>query len=154
MTLTFPAVLERLQLDAFDLCKLIETFVRHIPGLPRDLKRHLFSIEEKMLESLAWARGSSLYPKLVSACADPSGAPPLFSPCLLHGDSPMLSSPCIVWVACRCPGGGRAGGHGDGAAWQPSRQPDWLTIRQAGAGRIAGGVAAQDAQRWDSVAPP
>ena len=70
VTLTFPAVLERLQLKAFDLCKLIETFVRHEPLLPRELKRHLFNIEEKMLEALAFERGSSLYPRLIIACSD------------------------------------------------------------------------------------
>lgn len=73
VSLTFPAVLERLQLKAFDLCKLIETFVRHEPSLPRELKRHMFSIEEKMLEALAWERGSSLFPKLIMACSDSPG---------------------------------------------------------------------------------
>lgn len=45
--------------------------MRHIPAdaVPRELKRHLFSIEEKILEAQAWERGSSLYPLLVSACA-------------------------------------------------------------------------------------
>ena len=76
VTLTFPAVLERLKLKAFDLCKLIETFVRHELQLPRELKRHMFSIEEKMLESLAWERNSSLFPKLVVACNDIVGAEP------------------------------------------------------------------------------
>lgn len=71
--LTFPAVLERLQLKAFDLCKVIETFVRHEPMLPRELKRHLFNMEEKMLECLAWERGSSLYPRLISACNEAQG---------------------------------------------------------------------------------
>ena len=73
VTLTFPAVLERMQLKAFDLCKVIETFVRHEPQLPRELKRHLFNMEEKMLECLAWERGSSLYPRLISACNDSPG---------------------------------------------------------------------------------
>lgn len=77
VTLTFPAVLERLKLKAFDLCKLIETFVRHEPLLPRELKRHMFSIEEKMLEALAWERNSTLFPKLVVACNDIAGT---FSP--------------------------------------------------------------------------
>ena len=48
MTLQFPAVLERLALPAFDLCKLVGPFVRHEPTLPRELKRHLFSIEERV----------------------------------------------------------------------------------------------------------
>ena len=74
-SLTFPSVLERLNLKAFDLCKVIETFVRHEPLLPRELKRHLFNIEEKMLESLVWERGSSLYPKLISTTTDTPGIP-------------------------------------------------------------------------------
>lgn len=48
VTLQFPAVLERLGLPAFDLCKLVGPFVRHEPTLPRELKRHLFSIEERV----------------------------------------------------------------------------------------------------------
>lgn len=51
VTLQFPAVLERLALPAFDLCKLVGPFVRHEPTLPRELKRHLFSIEERVCPS-------------------------------------------------------------------------------------------------------
>ncbi len=68
MTHAFPAVLEKLELHAFDMCKIIDSFVRYEPSTPRDLKRHLHSIEEKIIESLAWERGSSLYPLLVAAC--------------------------------------------------------------------------------------
>ncbi|KAK9837434.1 hypothetical protein WJX81_002188 [Elliptochloris bilobata] len=91
VTLQFPAVLERLALPAFDLCKLVGPFVRHEPTLPRELKRHLFSIEERVLEALAWQRGSSLYPLLVAACAPAGvGSPPsaaVASPSSPH-DSP------------------------------------------------------------------
>lgn len=76
VTLQFPAVLERLALPAFDLCKLVGPFVRHEPTLPRELRRHLFSIEERVLEALAWQRGSSLYPLLVAACASAGAASP------------------------------------------------------------------------------
>jgi len=68
VTHAFPAVLEKLELHAFDMCKIIDSFVRYEPSTPRDLKRHLHSIEEKIVESLAWERGSSLYPLLVAAC--------------------------------------------------------------------------------------
>ena len=68
MTHAFPAVLEKLELHAFDMCKIIDSFVRYEPSTPRDLKRHLHSIEEKIVESLAWERGSSLHPLLVAAC--------------------------------------------------------------------------------------
>ena len=68
VTHTFPAVLEKLELHAFDMCKMIDPFVRYEPSTPRDLKRHLHSIEEKIVECLAWERGSSLYPLLMAAC--------------------------------------------------------------------------------------
>lgn len=57
----FPKVLDGLRLKAFDLSKMIHSFVRSVATLPRDLKRHLFLIEEKIIESLAWEAGSSLY---------------------------------------------------------------------------------------------
>ncbi|XP_062183024.1 retinoblastoma-related protein 1-like [Phragmites australis] len=61
----FPAVLESTGLTAFDLSKIIENFVRHEETLPRELKRHLNSLEEQLLESMAWEKGSSLYNSLV-----------------------------------------------------------------------------------------
>lgn len=57
------------------MCKIIDPFVRYEPSAPRDLKRHLHSIEEKILESLAWERGSSLYPLLVMAAEHPETRP-------------------------------------------------------------------------------
>ncbi|CAM0873627.1 unnamed protein product [Alopecurus aequalis] len=69
----FPAVLESSGLTAFDLSKIIENFVRHEESLPRELKRHLNSLEEQLLESMAWEKGSSLYNSLV--VARPSLAP-------------------------------------------------------------------------------
>ncbi|XBH55999.1 hypothetical protein VPH35_077936 [Triticum aestivum] len=63
----FPAVLESTGLTAFDLSKIIENFVRHEESLPRELKRHLNSLEEQLLESMAWEKGSSLYNSLVVA---------------------------------------------------------------------------------------
>ncbi|XP_015698098.1 retinoblastoma-related protein 2 isoform X2 [Oryza brachyantha] len=63
----FPAVLESTGLTAFDLSKIIETFVRHEETLPRELKRHLNSLEEQLLESMSWEKGSSLYNSLVVA---------------------------------------------------------------------------------------
>ena len=70
--------------------------------VPRELKRHLFSIEEKILEGQAWEKGSSLYPLLMAACSSaksspggspagkdtpmedsPRGSPPKVSPCCI-----------------------------------------------------------------------
>ena len=77
MTHTFPAVLEKLELHAFDMCKIIDPFIRYEPSTPRELKRHLHSIEEKILESLAWERGSSLYSLLLTACEGQQGKDPV-----------------------------------------------------------------------------
>ncbi|XP_020254515.1 retinoblastoma-related protein-like isoform X2 [Asparagus officinalis] len=63
----FPAVLERTGITAFDLSKVIENFVRHEETLPRELKRHLNSLEERLLESMAWEKGSSMYNSLIIA---------------------------------------------------------------------------------------
>ena len=67
VTLPFPAVLDRLGLKAFDMCKLIDAFVRAEPGLLKEIRRHLFSVQERILESLAWQRNSSLYPLMQQA---------------------------------------------------------------------------------------
>lgn len=67
VTMTFPAVLEPSGITAFDLSKVIESFVRHEETLPRELKRHLNSIEERLLESMAWEKGSSMYNSLIIA---------------------------------------------------------------------------------------
>lgn len=67
VTMLFPAVLERTGITAFDLSKVIESFVRHEETLPRELKQHLNSLEERLLESMAWEKGSSLYNSLIIA---------------------------------------------------------------------------------------
>ena len=56
--------------------------------VPRELKRHLFSIEEKILEAQAWEKGSSLYPLLIAACSKSSASS---SPA--DKDTPMEDSP-------------------------------------------------------------
>lgn len=67
VTMMFPAVLEKTGITAFDLSKVIESFVRHEDSLPRELKRHLNSLEERLLESMAWEKGSSMYNSLIVA---------------------------------------------------------------------------------------
>jgi len=65
----FPEILGRLGLRAFDIFKIVQTFVRHEPTLPREVRRHLVSLEEQVVESLAWWPGSSLFPALAAAKA-------------------------------------------------------------------------------------
>ncbi|GAB4860659.1 Retinoblastoma- protein 1 [Ancistrocladus abbreviatus] len=67
VTMLFPAVLEKTGITAFDLSKVIESFIRHEDSLPRELRRHLNSLEERLLESMVWEKGSSLYNSLMIA---------------------------------------------------------------------------------------
>lgn len=67
VTMLFPAVLERTGITAFDLSKVIESFVRHEESLPRELRRHLNSLEERLLEFMVWEKGSSMYNSLTVA---------------------------------------------------------------------------------------
>lgn len=67
VTMLFPAVLERTGITAFDLSKVIESFIRYEESLPRELRRHLNSLEERLLESLVWEKGSSMYNSLAVA---------------------------------------------------------------------------------------
>nr|BAN18534.1 retinoblastoma-like protein [Yamagishiella unicocca]BAN18535.1 retinoblastoma-like protein [Yamagishiella unicocca] len=70
----FPKVLDSLRIKAFDLAKMIQNFVKSIATLPRELKRHLFLIEEKILESLAWEPGSSLYHLIINVNSENEAA--------------------------------------------------------------------------------
>ncbi|CAA0816734.1 Retinoblastoma-related protein 1 [Striga hermonthica] len=67
VTMLFPTVLDRTGITAFDLSKVIESFIRHEESLPRELRRHLNSMEERLLESMVWERGSSMYNSLTVA---------------------------------------------------------------------------------------
>ncbi|EPS57328.1 hypothetical protein M569_17490, partial [Genlisea aurea] len=67
VTMLFPSVLDKTGITAFDLSKVIESFVRHEESLPRELRRHLNSLEERLLESMVWEKGSSMYNSLTVA---------------------------------------------------------------------------------------
>jgi retinoblastoma-like protein 1 len=90
VTMTFPAVLEPAGITAFDLSKVIEYFVRHEDTLPRELKRHLNSIEERLLESMAWEKGSSMYTSLIFA--KPNLAAEINRLCLMADPMPSLDN--------------------------------------------------------------
>lgn len=72
-TLKFPAVPRLLGLDAFDVVGMIEPFVRADPTMPREVKKHFSAIEERVMESMAWQRGSSFF---VFMRAAEQGTPP------------------------------------------------------------------------------
>ena len=66
-TLPFPAVLDALALPAFDAVKGVDAFLRANAAAPRGVKRHIYALEERCLESVAWAAGSPLYTLLAAA---------------------------------------------------------------------------------------
>ncbi|XP_019510712.1 PREDICTED: retinoblastoma-like protein 1 [Hipposideros armiger] len=61
---TFPWILEVLNLRPFYFYKVIEVVIRSEEGLSRDMVKHLNSIEEQILESLAWSHDSALWEAL------------------------------------------------------------------------------------------
>lgn len=73
--LTFPAIVEPTGLMPYDMAKVIAHVVRHEDTLPAELKRHLQACEERVLDCLAWQRGSSLYDMLLVARNSKSLAP-------------------------------------------------------------------------------
>ncbi|KAH0619034.1 hypothetical protein JD844_018638 [Phrynosoma platyrhinos] len=58
---TFPWIIEVLNLRPFYFYKVIEVLIRSEEGLSRDMVKHLNSIEEQILESLAWTKDSALW---------------------------------------------------------------------------------------------
>ncbi|KAM6163843.1 retinoblastoma-like protein 1 [Rhynchocyon petersi] len=61
---TFPWIIEVLSLQPFYFYKVIEVVIRSEEGLSRDMVKHLNSVEEQILESLAWRRNSALWEAL------------------------------------------------------------------------------------------
>ncbi|XP_053101215.1 retinoblastoma-like protein 1 isoform X2 [Hemicordylus capensis] len=64
---TFPWIIEVLNLRPFYFYKVIEVLIRSEEGLSRDMVKHLNSIEEQILESLAWTKDSALWDALQAA---------------------------------------------------------------------------------------
>mmetsp|Transcript_43383 Transcript_43383/g.169784 ORF Transcript_43383/g.169784 Transcript_43383/m.169784 type:complete len:407 (+) Transcript_43383:1515-2735(+) len=56
----FPKILDDFDIEPFDLTKVVESFIKHTPGLPKAIGRHLLRCEERILEKLAWMPGSAL----------------------------------------------------------------------------------------------
>jgi len=66
----FPWIIEilkdfnNLQFQACDFYKVIELIIRDEEGLSRDIVKHLTSLEERILESIAWKSDSNLWKKI------------------------------------------------------------------------------------------
>eukprot|EP00939_MAST-03C_sp_MAST-3C-sp1_P005209 g5209.t1 len=54
VTLAFPSTLKTFEVSPVDLCKMLESFAKHQSDLPVMLRRHLSSVEEQIIESMAW----------------------------------------------------------------------------------------------------
>jgi retinoblastoma-like protein 1 len=122
-TLKFPAVPRLLGLDAFDVVGIIEPFVRADPTMPREVKKHFNAIEERVMETMAWRRGSSLFGYMRAAEA---GAPPL-------GARPAAAA--LAAVSKPGPSGER-GARGAGAS--PRRAPSFSSVAGVAAAAAEG----------------
>jgi hypothetical protein len=67
VTLLFPKTLGYFGVAAFDMCKVLESFVKHEPTLPRMLRHHMSNVEERILDTLAWRPGSHLFALVATA---------------------------------------------------------------------------------------
>ncbi|GBG87671.1 hypothetical protein CBR_g45825 [Chara braunii] len=101
VTVTFPGVLDPTGITAFDLSRMVEAFVRHEDALPKELKRHFNSIEERILENMAWEKGSSLYNVL--GIAKPSQSEEIQRLQLLPDPPPSLETLRLPASKVPCP---------------------------------------------------
>ncbi|XP_036311136.1 retinoblastoma-associated protein isoform X2 [Pipistrellus kuhlii] len=70
--LSFPWILNVLNLKAFDLYKVIESFIRAEANLTREMIKHLEQCEHRIMESLAWLSDSPLF-DLIKQAKDREG---------------------------------------------------------------------------------
>ena len=125
-TLKFPAVPRLLGLDAFDVVGIIEPFVRADPTMPREVKKHFNAIEERVMETMAWRRGSSLFGYMRAAEA---GAPPL-------GARPAAAA--LAAVSKPGPSGERGVTLNRGAGASPRRAPSFSSVAGVAAAAAEG----------------
>lgn len=57
----FPWVLKVFDLKPYNFCKVFECFIRDAPKITRNIVQHLKSIEDRILEELAWQADSPLF---------------------------------------------------------------------------------------------
>ncbi|NXG44751.1 RBL1 protein, partial [Psilopogon haemacephalus] len=84
---TFPWIIEVLDLRPFYFYKVIEVVIRSEEGLSRDMVKHLNSIEEQILESLAWTRDSALWLALQASDNKVPTCEEVIVPCNLEAGS-------------------------------------------------------------------
>ena len=57
---TFPRLLDQCEITAFQFWKIIRTFLLFDKTMPTSIKKHIQHIEFKILQSLAWKKGSDI----------------------------------------------------------------------------------------------
>ncbi|XP_061463572.1 retinoblastoma-associated protein isoform X2 [Rhineura floridana] len=72
--LSFPWIINILDLKAFDLYKVIESFIKAEPNLTREMIKHLECCEHHIMESLAWQSDSPLF-ELIKQSKERDGLP-------------------------------------------------------------------------------
>ncbi|XP_060640827.2 retinoblastoma-associated protein [Anolis sagrei] len=72
--LSFPWIINILGLKAFDLYKVIESFIKAEPSLTREMIKHLECCEHQIMESLAWQSDSPLF-ELIKQSKERDGQP-------------------------------------------------------------------------------
>lgn len=108
-----------------------------IPSRCRDLKRHLLSVEERCLESLAWQQGSSLYAALAAAVGtETCAAGAVGSQARQAGEEPAQA-------------GQGSAGQGFGGSGSSC-----VTPRKRGRGEMAAAEARPDAEMVEAAAAP
>ena len=95
----FLQILEQTGIIAFDLSKVIETFVRHKETLQRELKRHLNPLKGRIFDSMAWEKGSLMNNSLIAA--KPGLSTEINRPSLLAQSFRSTSrSKALSWCYC------------------------------------------------------
>ncbi|XP_007419939.1 retinoblastoma-like protein 1 [Python bivittatus] len=78
---TFPWIIDVLNVRPFYFYKVIEVLIRSEEGLSRDMVKHLNSIEEQILESLAWREDSVLWDALQASEDEVPSCEEVIFPC-------------------------------------------------------------------------
>ncbi|XP_033127036.1 retinoblastoma-associated protein-like [Anneissia japonica] len=100
-SVSFPWILGVFKIEAYDFCKVIETFLKEETKLTRDAVKHLQNVEAMILDSLAWKSGSPLFDAMsnyvsvstTSPFVPPNSGEPCTTPIPKNTASEMFQSP-------------------------------------------------------------
>ncbi|KAL8574807.1 hypothetical protein ACOMHN_031914 [Nucella lapillus] len=117
----FPWILTTLHIQAYDFLKVLESFIRAEPKLPVDVVKHLQNIEYRILESIAWKEGSSLF-EVIRVCDRSQTTPTKNSPTdpFASTNNPVYPSAAQMFLSPVAP---RYAGHMTPNNQSPSTSP-------------------------------